>query len=130
MPKLKTDIYSYVADIILLPMIQGIVDDAGGFITDTGLIWPVEEQNGHLVYYDINVISKEIYLLPNLDSDQDEAIEVTDKRHVLKLQNHIEDFIYVVTHIGRILRNKKSSDNFYLGQGPKDIPFFIATSLS
>ncbi len=126
----KTNIFNYVADIILIPLVQDIIDDAGGFISDTGLIWPVEEQNGHLVYYDINVIREEIFLLPNLDSNPDDCVEITDNNQILALQNHIEDFIYVVTHIGRILRNKRHLSDFCLGLSPKNIPFFIATSFS
>lgn len=127
----NAEIFGSISNLINTPAHQDTINEVGGIITNTGLIWPVDDSlNGDIYYYDINVLSQEVFLLPYLDSDAEDAIQITNQNEILALVTSIHVFIKIVSSLKILLRNENPVLAACLAQNPKNIPFFIATSLS
>lgn len=110
--------FKYVSDIVLLPLVQDIFDEVGAIITQNGLVWPITHEGGETLYYNINIQSKEVFLLPQLDSDDSEATRVSDEKTIAFLLTDIQGAIHTISLINKILRQPKETLYIGLGLGP------------
>lgn len=131
MPTDNETMFAQISDLINTPSYQDTLNEAGGIITSTGLIWPVDNEIiGVTFYYDINILSHEVFLLPYLDSDADDATQITNQNDILSLLIAIHTFTKIVTSLKTLSQNPDPRMAAAFAQNPKNIPFFIASSMS
>ncbi len=131
MPTDNEKIFAQISDLINSSAHQDTINEAGGILTSTGLIWPVSgETDDDILYYDINIQSHEVFLLPYLDSDADDATQVTNQNDILSLLVSIHAFTKLVTSLKMLALNSDPHMAACIAQNPKNIPFFIASSMS
>ena len=112
MPTDNEKIFAQISDLINSSAYQDTINEVGGIITSTGLIWPVSsETDDDILYYDINIQSHEVFLLPYLDSDADDATQVTNQTDILSLLIAIQTFTKIVTSLKTLSQNTKNSVN-------------------
>ncbi len=93
MPPNISILYRCVTDLLHIPVACKYLEDAGGYIISTGLVWPIETTEGETVFYYINTLDKEIRFLPDFSADLATAEIVTDQDKILFVFNHLLVYI-------------------------------------
>ena len=100
-------LYRCVSDLLHIPVACKYIEDAGGYIISTGLVWPIPTFEGETEYYYINVLDKEIRFLPDFSADLHTAGVVTDQDEVLFVFNHLLVYIQNANNQAKIASTPK-----------------------
>lgn len=107
MPTDNSSLYGFVSELLRIPQACNQIEEAGGYIISTGLIWPMETTEGEIVFYYINTADKEIRFLPDFSTDLSNAELVTDQDEILFVITNLQ--VYIET-VNRLASEEKSSN--------------------
>lgn len=111
-------LYTYVSDLLRIPPVRKYIEDAGGYIISTGLVWPIKTVEGETVYYYINVLGKEIRFLPDFSADLHTAEVVTNQDEILFALKHLQVYIQNANTIAKLssAAKKVSQQGLFFGK--------------
>ncbi len=117
MPTDNSMLYKYVSDILRIPLLCKYIEDTGGYIISTGLVWPMPTFEGETEYYYINVLDKEIRFLPDFSADLHTAKIVTNQDEILFVIKHLQVYIQNANTIAKLssIAKKLSQRGLYFG---------------
>lgn len=111
----NSDLFNYATDLINFPFACKLIEDAGGYVISTGLVWPIETEDGGNVYYYINVIDREFRYLPDFSADLATAEVVTDQEVILFVVGSIQAYMRAMFEA---YHNQEFEIRFAKGESP------------
>ncbi len=113
-------LYKYVSDLLRIPPACKYIEEAGGYIISTGLVWPIDATEGETVYYYINVVDQEVRFLPDFSADLSTAELVTDQNEILFVISHLQSYIKTVNRLEKAFGSDQILEiRFMEGKTPK-----------
>jgi hypothetical protein len=95
----NTDLYNFAAELIKFPLARRLIEDAGGYVISTGLVWPLDTVDGEKVFYYVNVIDREFRFLPDFSADLSTAEIVTDQDEILFVIGSIQAYMRTMVQL-------------------------------
>ena len=124
----QLDLYKYLSEVVLLPTVQDIITSCGGIIDSKSVLWPLTTFDGRKLYYTINFKSNLVYFQGKKNESKNElVVNEGEAQYVL---SHLVTTIKLSMILATVPDLQDPVFAIMLGQNPKNIQFFIKSSMS
>ena len=114
-------LYKYISDLISIPLARKYIEEAGGYIISSGLIWPIDNLKGETFYYHIDILKKETFFLLGGDLDLDNSEVVLDQDELLFVISNLQTYLEVTNLLAleKAIQKQFVEIRFLNGKSPK-----------